>query len=511
MRNKLLFIVLLGVIFSMTAGLVCVTAQDEKSEVVIAQISDPTDLDPQTAGGTTGGNFVWNIFDGLTIISSDMSEVYPSLATEWEMVDDVTWQFKLREDVVFQNGEKFNAEAIKYTVDRFTRPGTPQEAYKFKSLKAAEVVDEYTVNIITNAPDPLLPFRAMEIVALPPVYTEEAGDNFGTLPIGTGAYKVVENTPNQRIVLEANENYWGGKPDVDRLVFIPVPEVSTRLAELITGNADIILNLSPEDFATIEGNAGLRVETTAGKRVIFVGIDLLPDGPEYLKDVRVRQALNYAIDKEAIIEYLLNGYADQLATLYRTDFAGYDPSIEPYPYDPEKALALLAEAGIDPSDITLKIAASEEVVIKGGEIGEAIASMLQDIGINATADVLANQQIRDMLIGGQEAHVNDELWVWNWGVREPDADSILSGVMHNSGLTSYVRDDKLSEMIDLARAEMDSEKRAEIHKEIQAYLYEECPAIFLFLAHDIYGVNNRVNWTPRRDQYIIGKEISLNK
>lgn len=481
-------------------------------EVVIAQNSDPTTLDPQKPGGQTGGNLAFNLFDGLTIQTQDMSKVLPGLATEWKLVDDLTWEFKLRQGVKFHNGEDFNAAAVKYTVDRLLMPNAVRITYSFGNVAGAEVVDDYTVRIKCKAPDPMLPAKAFGLQILPPKYDSEVGEEeFGKKPVGTGPYKLVENTPNKQIVLEAFDGYWGGKPAVDRLVFKPVPEVATRIAELKAGTADIVLNITAEDIAGIESSSDLRVESVAGKRVPYIGMDLLPEGPEFLKDKRVRQALNYAVDVDGIIESLLAGYGDRVATVYRPDFIGYDPDLKPYAYDPEKAKALLAEAGYKEGDITLKITASTEVTPKAAEITEAIASMLQEVGINAEANIVAEQTSRDMYIGGQKAHKVDALWLWNWGSREPDADSALSGFLYSKGITSYVRDETLDKMIEEARSEMDMAAKAEKNKAIQAYIYDQAPVIFLYVAYDLYGVNNRVDWKPRRDQYVMGSEIKVVK
>ncbi len=439
-----------------------------------------------------------------------MTEVKPGLATEWKMVDDLTWEFKLRQGVKFQNGEDFNAEAVKYTVDRLFMPNAVRNLYDFGDFSGVEIIDDYTINIKTKTPDPLVPAKVFGLSILPPKYDQEVGeDAFGMKPIGTGPYQVVEFTPGKQIVLEAFDGYWGTKPTVKRLIFKPVPEASTRLAELMSGQSDIVLSISPEDIPTIKANANLRVATTHGKRVPYVGLDLLPDGPDYLKDVRVRQALNYAIDVQGIIDSILLGYGQRVATVFRPDMAGYDQSLTPYPYDPEKAKALLAEAGYKEGDITLKVSASDSTTTKGVEIGEAIAGMLQQVGINAEVNALSNQAIRDMYIGGQEAHKGDALFLWNWGSREPDADSTLSGTLLSSGITSYVKDDKLDAMINEARTQMDQTQRAEKYKAIQQYIYDTCPVIFLYVADDLYGVSNRVNWTPRRDQYILGVDMSL--
>ncbi|MEA4907794.1 MAG: hypothetical protein GYA17_00670 [Chloroflexi bacterium] len=481
------------------------------TEVIVIQNSDPQTMDPQKPGGSTGGNIAFNLFNGLTMQSPDMKEVLPSLATEWHAVDDLTWEFKLREGVKFHNGEDFNAEAVKYTVERLLMPDTVRDTSSFKNLTEVKIVDDYTVQLVSQQPDPLLPAKVFGLHILPPKYAEEVGEEeFGKHPIGTGAYKLVEFVPNQHIILEANPDYWAGKPAVDRLVFKPVAEASTRLAELMSGSADIILDVSPEDIPTVESNTDLRIEAVSSKRVPYIGMDLLPEGPDYLKDVRVRQAMNYAVDVQGIIDALLSGYAERIATIYRPDFMGYDPDLQPYPYDPDKAKELLAEAGYAEGDISLKITANSEVIAKGVEVAEAVAAMLQEVGINAEVNAQSYQGIRDMYIGGQEAHKVDAMWMWNWGSREPDADSPLSGTLHSTGITSYYRDPVLDEMIEDARSTIDQDERIEKHKAIQQYIYDQAPAIFLYVANDIYGVNNRVDWTPRRDQYVLGVDMQVN-
>ena len=374
----------------------------------------------------------------------------------------------------------------------------------------AIVVDDYTVQLVTSEPEPLLPAKVFGLHILPPVYTEEVGEEeFGQHPVGTGAYKLAEFTPNQRVVLEANEDYWDGKPEVDSVTFRPVAEASTRLAELLTGEADIVMDISPEDIETVDADENVHVVAVNSKRVPFLGLDLMADGPEFLKDIRVRQALNYAVDAEGIIETILSGYATRVATIYRTDFTGYDETLEPYPYDPAKAVELLTEAGYGEGDISLKITGNGEIIPKGDEVAEAVTGMLQAVGINAEVNPQSYQGIRDMYIGGQEAHLGDAMWVWNWGSREPDADSPLSGFLHSDGISSYYRDETLDAMIEDARSTVDMEERAEKHKAIQAYIFEQAPVVFLYDSMDIYGVSNSIDWTPRRDQYVLGVEMAV--
>jgi len=488
------------------------TAPAEPVEVVIAQPDDPPTFDPQKPGGAFGGNISYNIFEPLVWQTPDMATLIPKLATEWELIDETTWQFKLRQGVKFQNGEDFNAEAVKYTVERMLEPDAVRALYSFGILDRVEIIDDYTVNIHTKSPDPILPSRCNGLFILPPKYTAEVGEEeFGMNPIGTGPYRLSEFKPNQQLILETWDGYWGEKPQVDRLIFKPVPESSTRMAELRAGTSDIILQLNPDEIDTVEQDANVRVEWIGGKRVPFINLDLLADGPEVLKDKRVRQAMNYAVDAEAIVDSVLSGYGQVIATMFRPDFVGYDPTLQPYPHDPEKAKELLTEAGY-PDGFKIAMNTCDQIFNKGLEVAEAAAGQLGEVGIEVEVKPVALQAMRDLIIGGQETHKNEAMWTWNWGARDPDPDSPLTGFLHSEGISTF-RDPSthpdLDRMIDEARSEMDPEMRAQMYVDIQHMIYEDPPIIFLYVQADLYGVNNRLEWSPRRDQYVLGTEIKV--
>lgn len=488
-------------------------ASSDPVQVVVLASDDPPNMDPHTSGGTEGGNIIVNVYDSLTTLSADLTETQPALATSWEAIDDLTWEFKLREDVTFHNGEPFNAEAVKFSADRILEedPEVARITYSFPTLAGVEVVDEYTVRVLTTVPDPILPERMYSFRVVPPEYTSSVPESeFAMNPVGTGAFKFVEFEPGQQLVLEANEDYWNGAPAIDRLVFRPVPEPSTRVAELQTGGADIIQQAPVGQISEIESSEGARVEVLPGRRVTYIGMDLIEGGPEALQDKRVRQALNYAVDVDLILATVLEGQGARVATMFRPDFFGYDPSIEPYEYNPDLARQLLEEAGYE-DGLSLTMQTSETIFPSATEVMQAITAQLADVGVDVTLDIVDHSTYRGIVIAGQEAHDVANLFAWNWGALEPSPDSPLSGTLQTGGISSYYSNSELDELIDAARQEMDPDVRADLYGQVQELLIEEAPFIFLYQNPDVYGVSDRVNFSPRLDQYVIGHELSVNE
>lgn len=507
MRCKLLATLLLTLMLmpAMTA-----MAQGTPSTVTIALTDDPPSGDPHKTRGANGGHLLFNLYDGLVALSGDMMEITPALATAWEKVDDLTWNFTLREGVQFHNGEPFTAEAVKYSIERLLDPDAVRFNTDYRQIGEVEVIDDYTVVIRTLTPDPNFLAKLFSLHIVPPVYTASISEEeFSANPVGTGPYKFVEWILGQRLVLEANDDYWGGRPSVDRLVYRPIPEASTRLAELQAGTVDIIVQLNYDAIPLVEADPNLRAEANTGRRTVFMHMDLFV-GIEPLQDVRVRQAMSYAIDRQLIIDAVLNGYGTPLATIFRPDMAGYTPDFEPYPYDPERARELLAEAGYaDGFDV--RFMTSDGILNKGVEVAEAIGAMLGDVGIRTEILPVALQVMRDMYIGNPDpAGGNVEpLFMFNYGAPSPDATSPLRALIGTGGIETFMYDPVFDELIDQYASEMNPEVRNAVAYQIQKRLYNEVPLIALYLQLDVYGVNDRLDWTARKDEYVLGRDITI--
>ncbi|MCA9331295.1 hypothetical protein KC957_04535, partial [Candidatus Saccharibacteria bacterium] len=476
----------------------------------IALTDDPPSGDPQKTRGANGGHLLFNMYDGLVALSGDMTEITPALATSWEQLDDQTWSFTLREGVQFHNGEMFTAEAVRYTIERLLDPDAVRFNTDYRQIGEVEVIDDTHVVIHTLTPDPNFLAKLTSLHMVPPIYTASVSEEeFSANPVGTGPYRFVEWILGQRLVLEANDNYWGGRPTVDRLVFRPIPEASTRLAELQAGTVDIIVGLNYDVIPLVDADPNLRAAANTGRRTVFMHMDLL-NGAEPLQDQRVRQAMSYAIDRQLLIDSVLNGYGTPLATIFRPDMAGYSADFQPYPYDPQRARELLAEAGY-PDGFDIRFMTSDGIINKGVEVAEALGAMLGEVGIRTEILPVALQVMRDMYIGNPDpAGGNVEpLFMFNYGAPTPDATSPLRALIQTGGIETFMHDEEFDALIDAYGSEMDPSARAEVAHTIQERLYNELPLIALYLQLDVYGVNDRLDWTPRKDEYILGKDITI--
>lgn len=486
---------------------------DRTFEVVVGASAEPDTLDPQLSGASAGGNITYNLFDFLVRMNDAGDEVIPCLATSWETVDETTWRLYLREGVKFSNGEAFNADDVIYTLDRIFEPDSGRTTYNLKVLESWEKTGEYTVDLHTKGVVVDMMTRLYDLAIIPNEYCESVGEEeFGKNPVGTGPYKLEEWRTNDYISLVYNENYWGEQPECTKITFRSIPEISTRLAELMAGTIDIVVDLNPDYIDTVNGYEGYRAVTALSKRVPYIGIDLLnDDSPVELKDVRVRQALNYAIDRDAIIENIYKGCAEKLATIWREDYVGYTDELSgpgnAYPYDPEKAKSLLAEAGY-PNGFEIDLYYANGMFLKIEETCLAIAGYLEDINIKVNVVQHEYNALRAELINGQANHLVKGLYGWNWGSKPQTPDGHLAGAVESTGITSYYNNSEVDELIAQLRV-TDGEERIAVSQELQELLYEECPYIFLWQQMDIYGISDKLDWMPRLDQYILAADMKL--
>jgi peptide/nickel transport system substrate-binding protein len=320
-------------------------AAAQSGRLVIAQGVDATTLDPNNHRETPTGNVTSNIFDPLMMRAVD-GGLIPWLATEATPIDDLTWELSLREGVTFHDGEPFNAEVAKFNFDRLTDPGAPlRTSDLWTSVESVDVVDEYTIRVNTSRPLATFLTQLTQIFMVPMAYLQEHGDaHFASNPVGTGPYTFVRWVRDQEVVLRANPDYWYGTPAIEEIVFRPIPEASSRVAELITGGVDVITNLSPEAIPAVEGSGQAEARTVPSIRNIFIVLNVTGEGP--LDDPRVRQALNHAVDKDAIIRSILGGDGVANGCPLNPYMYGYVEELcAPFAYDPERARSLLAEAG----------------------------------------------------------------------------------------------------------------------------------------------------------------------
>ena len=468
-------------------------------ELVVAQGSDPTTLDAGMSTGTVMANVIHNIYDTLIIRDDDMT-VIPGLALSWENKDELTWEFKLRQGVKFHNGEDFDAEAVKFSLERIIDPdqAAPQASY-LSTISSVDVIDSYTVQIITKAPDPILIPRLTKAVAsiMPPKYVQEKGDEFVSMnPVGTGPFKFVEWVKDDHLTLALNKEYWREPPAFDTLIFKPIPNAAARTAALLAGDIDLLYNIPISQIEVVgqASNAKLvAVDITAGE---YVGFNLKIEGSP-LQDQRVRQALNYAIDVDAIIQGVLNGNATRRATPVTPLDFGY-VELEPYPYDPEKAKELLAEAGYA-SGLSLVYDTPSGRYPMDKQVSEVVASMLEAVGIDVKLQVHEWGAYLELFTNGQLG----DLYLLGWGsISTLDADAALYDELYCGKTYSTTCDKELDALLDQARSVVDPDTRMKLYEDIQRMMMDNPPWVFMYQEKQFYGMGDKVEWQPRADSLL---------
>lgn len=473
-------------------------AADCKTRVVVAQGTEPTRLDPDMHRENTSNNVILNIYDAL--VERDWDEkIQPDLAESWKFLDDNTLEFKLRKGIKFSNGEPFNAAVVKYNIERVA--GLLPEAKKtlnppgWETVREVKVIDDYTVQIITKAPNPLLLSLAAQKYMVPVEYTKK--DNFESLatkPIGTGPYVLKSWMKGGELILQARKDYWKGAPKIDEVVFRPIPEDATRIAELKVGNVDIIANLKPDNIKEVEAEKHLQVKYAPSARTAMIFINAEMDK---LKDVRVRKAINHALDVPSLIKNVMGGNAYRVSTLCPRNFVGWDPEEKFYDYNPEKAKRLLAEAGY-PNGFEAEILTPRGRYLNDVQATEAIAGMLTAVGIKTKVNavefgVFAKQT---------QAHQIPEFMYAAWGNPHFDVLYTVKAVVRSGQMFSWYSNPAMDELIDKANQTADPEKHEGYLRQLLRLMYDDPPFGFLYNQRDIYGVNKRVAWEPRSDEDI---------
>ncbi len=497
----LIWLLILLMICASAAG--CMgTAASDHDRVVIAQGVDATTLDPHMHAETTTSNVTVQIFDRL-FMRDDQMQLQPHLAESITLLEDCVWELKLKEGIQFHNGEIFDAETVRYNIERILNPEqkSPQVA-NLNMIDQVIVVDGHTVQITTHAPYPLLPGR-LSLEMVPPGYIEEHGDAyFAEHPVGTGPYKFVRWTRDEEIVLEANEDYWRGVPAVQEVVFKPIPENAVRISALQGGDVDLIVNVPPHQVPGLSATPGVRIETVPSGRFIFLQLVANREGP--LADRRVRQALNCAVDVPAIIEHVLGGHgivSTQPLTSY--DF-GFQADLQRPTFDPARATVLLAEAGYpDGLDITLDVPSGRYAMDR--EVAEALAGQMAEAGIRVHLQVNEWGVHIKKLLEKQMEHA----FLIGWGTSLFDADATLFPQLHSQQRLTYFGNPQLDALLEEARSCMDPIQREAFYAQAGAVIAEEVPFVLLYQQEDIYGVAERLLWQPRADELIYVWDMAI--
>lgn len=476
-------------------------------QIVVGLTTDIASLDPQRITDTMSRVVLDNVYDTLLYRTADL-RFEPGLALTWQALDFLTWEVTLRPNVHFHNGDLFTAADVKFTLERpLQDPEYFNATYnRFRVIDHVDIVDDYTVHIITTEPYPLLAARLSEWAMLSHTFVEHVGNEaLETRANGTGAYHLIHWEPNGRIVLEANPTYWRGEPAITHAQFVPLPQDDERLFQLVIGRADIITDLSLSHQAEVQKYPNLRYELIPSTYIQYLALDGTKN--PILADVRVRQALQYATNVPQIIAQIFQGAARQVAIPVAPGSFGYDETIPPYPYDPARARLLLQEAGY-PNGFALTVDAPVGRYPEDRQTVDMIAEQWAAVGVRLTINyntwatqlaLYRSPQGRDLA----EAHY------MGWGTATFDADDILYNAFAVQPNKSNYTNPQLNTLLQQAHTALNATERQEYYAQALRIIHEEVPWIFLFQQYDIYGVNARVVWEPRPDQKIELRTITL--
>lgn len=510
-QRRLMIIGMILLICGLLAAPVWSADAPRDETVILAFSSDIQTLDPHDHILRLGIITMYHLFDNLVVRNLDTGKIIPHLATSWKIIDDTTWEFKLRDDVVFHNGEKFTAQTVKFNYDRIlsTENNLPQRG-NHKEIKSVEVVDDTTVRFTTHRPYPIMLERMQNFQMIPEGYFKEKGKaHIAENPVGTGPYKFVHWIRGRELLFERNEDYWGDKPALKYAKIRIIPDTSTQIAELLSGGIDIVRALPPDQIEVVNASGVARHMISPILRTGFLQLDSVGRSGEHpVQNVKVRQAINHAVNIDGYIKYILNGNADRVATVINPKAYGYDASISPYEYDPDKARALLKEAGY-PNGFELRFRAGLTTVEPGLEqTTQAMAADLEKVGIKVKID-----QINE--VGPYVTQVKEgkagPMFVWSWGYYSVfDADGILYDLFHCGGLDengqpkdtpwAYYCDEEMDKWIEAGRGTIDPDERQALYSKIQKKLHDDAAHVFKWGFHGIWGVSKRLTWKAPIDE-----------
>ncbi len=488
---------------SLTAGLIALTlalpaqslwAQDA-APVVIASSEDVISLDPHMLDSNNPtGSVIWSLFDSLVRRGSDGSP-QPRLATEWERVDDVTWRFKLREGVTFSNGEPFNAQAVVVNFARMdTAPfNSVQQLHDQTGLTEVRVVDDYTIELVTEKPTVnMLYWLAEAFIAAPGYITDTAPDVVAGAPVGSGPYLLGEWKRGDALTLVVNETYWGGAPAVKTVTFRAIPEVSSRLNELRAGTVDLVVGITPDSAEQANSDVSELVKIE-GLRKMHMGISIKGEQPA-LADVRVRQALNHAVDVPTIVASLMGGSTSPLVSIVNPPNNNPDPT--PFAYDPEKAKALLAEAGFaDGFPLTLQWSTRFD---GGKEVSEVVGAYLEQVGIKPSYEAVEIGQFRAGLSSASLKGIYFQGWA---ALINPSVELVILTCGHVDNSSGYCNPEYDKLVIEAAQT-LDDAARQKLEFAAQAIIWNDAPWLYLWRLPSFFGISKKLSYDFRADNYL---------
>ena len=464
--------------------------------LTIAVSTEPSSLDGQVVNDRNARVITGNLFESLLRRDRD-AQLVASLATEWGNVDETTWEFTLREGVTYHDGSPFNAESAAYSINRMVAEDfETQRGSYIDGILSAEPTGEYTIQVLTDGPNAILPLQMAQV----PMVPLDAGTEMNDAPVGTGPYMFSEWQRGQSISAVRYDGYWGDLPAIAEFTVRVIPDAQTALAALQVGEVDLVLDVLPDQVDLVPQLVS--VEATEFSYAAFNTYK------EELSDPRVRIAMNLAIDKQTLADTLYSGFArPNEAQQTSTNGLGFNDELEPFPYDPERARELLAEAGY-PDGFSVKIHAPIGRYLYGEETAQYIAAQLGEVGIEAEVVRVEGNEFREAgRVPGTEPGAFDIKYAWNsneWF----DAARVASHVTCEGG-SSKICDPIVDENYEIGATSLDQDERDAAYQAAWAQLHENPHAIYLLQQDLLYGLSEDLTWEPRLDDEYYVSEMQF--
>ncbi|QIK69834.1 glutathione ABC transporter substrate-binding protein [Erysipelothrix sp. HDW6C] len=461
-----------------------------KDTLTVASSADAVTFDIQNTNDQATTRVARQMYEPL-IQQNDALELVPGLAESWTALDDTTYEFKLKKDVKFHNGEPFTAKDVEYTMKRAAESEQIGHIVGELDVSKIKVVDDYTIQLGTKEPfGPFLTHLAHPATAiLNEKAVTEGGEDYGTNPVGTGPYKFASWIAGSEINVERFEDYHGTPGATEKIKFKVIKENSVRLISLETGEIDIAYDIAPSDIAKVEENKDLTMLKDPNLSTGYIGFNVQSDTP--IKDVKVRQAINYAIDVDAILSTVYQGVGSKANGPLNHLVFGADKNPLGYEYDVEKAKALLTEAGYPTGGFTLKLYVGDNNAQRIA-IAEIVKEELSKLGI--TVEITQLEWATYLDATGKGEH---DLFILGWTTITTDADYGLYPLFHSSefgkaGNRSFYKNERVDELLDKGKSTVNPDERLAIYKEAQELISVDAPWIFVNDGENDTAISNKV-------------------
>jgi peptide/nickel transport system substrate-binding protein len=474
-------------------------AATPRDRVIVAMSIGVESLHPYSQSSSPVYGLWGHVVEQLVDTEYDKRGHFGELAESWK-VQGTEWTFKLRKGIAYHDGSPFTAKDVAYSYERILKDPKSKQAPNLSDIVNMKVVDDYTITLVTKAPKPALLTLLRNRLILSHTAAERLGDKVDEQPIGTGPYRFAGWERGSHFTMVRHDKYWGKPAAIKEIIWRPITEDAARMAALEAGQADIINNVPPHEVPRLKNHPRIRVEVVRGMRIIFVALN--PTHKPFDNKL-VRQAFNYAVNQEALIKYVQEDQAFPLTGIVGPQMPGYSTDIKNYPYDPERAKKMLAEAGYA-SGLTVDFYSPSGRYQKDKETAQAIVSQMAKAGIKV------NLKTPEWAVFEEEYNAGKYgmYMIGRGSVDDLEAFFIRYFRSGRSKRLAY-KNPEFDALFDQQSSEFNPDKREELLRKMVRILHEDCPTIPLYNSADAYGVRRDVIWKPRPDEKIALQDARL--